>query len=232
MMVRVALVALALSAPALAVAGSMDRLMPAAGAATGSAPGGCAPAIPGADGPARGAWVVVTEPRLAGGDAAAGGLAVTTFERWGDDRVGTDPAPLLCLLDRVAPARDIDASLAFVPGVDPAARGAGLAFRVDDRGYLVARVAARTGQVALERFSASGTESVSAPLAVATVPIEAEAAQLLRVRAVGERIEVFVNRRRLLAVTLKEPSRSGRVALWTRDGAPARFGLVEVRRLE
>lgn len=142
----------------------------------------------------------------------------------------------LCILDGVN-AKDVDVSVDLKPVSGEGDQAGGLVWRMKDKDnfYVVRANALENNVVAYKTVdgvrTSIGTKDDPNAYGV-KAPVAAQQWQTLRVRAVGNRAEVFLNGRKLFDVedaTFAEP---GKVGLWTKADSVTHFCRLRVRPLD
>lgn len=128
-------------------------------------------------------------------------------------------------VDTRATARDFDATLRFRILSGTTERAAGLMFRAQNAtDYLVARASALDGSVKLYRMvGGRRTQLASKQTGVAVGTWH-----ILRVVAVSERIEVWLDAKSMFSFTDRGPLRAGALGVWTQSDSLVHFGQMLV----
>lgn len=146
---------------------------------------------------------------------------------WALSETTGDPTDLhfpLCI-DTQAAARDFDSSLKFKIVSGTREQAAGLLFRaLDATNYYVARASALDNTVKLYRV----LDGRRSQLASKETPVKAGAWHNLRVVAVSQRIEVWLNGTSMLAFDDRSPPQAGTMGIWTQSDSNVRFGQMLV----
>jgi hypothetical protein len=159
------------------------------------------------------AWQAVADRDALGGWALA--------ETAGD---ATDLHFPLCISTQTI-ARDIDATLRFKPISGTREQAAGLVFRAQDAtDYYVAKASALEGAVRLYRMQGGRRSQLAAKEAAVKLGHWHE----LRVVAVNDRIEVWLDKTSLFSVADRGPVRAGAVGVWSQADSVTHFGSLVV----
>lgn len=175
---------------------------------------GCLPGQTGIGRPA--AWTSVPDREAHGGWALA--------ETAGD---ATDLRFPLCVSPE-AGSRDFDATLRFKPVSGTRERAAGLIFRAQNGSdYYVVKASALDGTVRLYRMM-GGRRS---QLASKEIEVKIGQWQTLRVVAVVDRIEAWLDDKSLFAVNDRSLVHSGAIGVWSQADSLTYYGLLLVKPL-
>lgn len=128
-------------------------------------------------------------------------------------------------IDAQAAARDFDATLRFKILSGTTERAAGLMFRAQNAtDYFVARASALDGSVKLYRMLGGRRTQ----LASKEAPVKTGAWLALRVVAVNERIEVWLDGVSLLKLSDRGPVEAGALGVWTQSDSLVHFAQLLV----
>lgn len=172
------------------------------------------------------AWVVAEDP-----SAPAGGKVLAQTS---DDK--TNKRYPHCVYDKLA-ARDVDLSVQFRPVSGTVDQAAGLVWRYKDKdNYYVVRANALEGNVVLYKTE----NGVRTDLKLKgksggygmKVEVPKEKWSTLRVTAVGDTFEVFVNGKKLYEVQDQTFSEPGKVGVWTKADSVTYFDNLRVSSLD
>jgi hypothetical protein len=146
---------------------------------------------------------------------------------WALVEAAGDPADLrfpLCIFEP-AVARDFDATLRFKPVGGTRARAAGLVFRAQSANdYYVVRADALDGWVRFYRLNKGKRGQLGAKEA----PITLGQWHSLRVIAVNDRFEVWLDGQRLFEATDRSLPQAGPLGIWSQADSDTRFGSLLV----
>jgi hypothetical protein len=182
----------------------------------GKPPAGFSAALTGKGRP--GIWVIAEE---ATAPEKARVLAQTSTDR-------TDDRFPLCIYDELA-AADVDVEITFKAVSGKVDRAAGIAVRLKDpQNYYVVRANALEDNVRFYRVVNGDRQQIDG----ASAKVPSAIWRSLRIRAEGDRFEVFFDGKRLFVATDRTFPDPGKVALWTKADSVTHFAALRIAPLK
>ena len=190
----------------------------------GNVPAGFTSALTGSGGPAE--WVVLHQADAPSGRKVAAQVSA--------DRTNSR-YPLL--IDDKSKAQDVDVSVRFKPISGTVDQAAGIVWRYQDRGnYFIVRANAMENNVVAYKVEKGKRSSIGIKGDPSSYGVKVEVPggqwNSLRVVAVGQLFEIYLNDRKLFEVENATLMKAGQIGLWTKADSVTHFDDLKVISLD